>query len=172
MVHEQLPVIISTLIKDNMYLQEQCRAKKTLALDIFYTNVTIHTYQIIWSKQLISKLSCILLSHNEPGMYASTVIQDNRYSQEQSSGQHICDILSFFSKQNSSSSRFPAKKIRKAHVEKQKFKLSCDFIDSTSSWERDQCITRFFHSMSSKFSTGDFTGNSFIDLPSKCDFLR
>ena len=28
MVHEQLPVIISTLIKDNMYLQEQCRAKK------------------------------------------------------------------------------------------------------------------------------------------------
>ena len=33
MVHEQLPVIISTLIKDNMYLQEQCRAKKTLALD-------------------------------------------------------------------------------------------------------------------------------------------
>ena len=28
MVHEQLPVIISTLIKDIMYLQEQCRAKK------------------------------------------------------------------------------------------------------------------------------------------------
>ena len=45
MVHEQLPVIISTIIKDNMYLQEQCRAKKTLALDIFYTNVTIHTDQ-------------------------------------------------------------------------------------------------------------------------------
>ena len=43
MVHEQLPVIISTLIKDNMYLQEHCRAKKTLALDIFYTKVTIHT---------------------------------------------------------------------------------------------------------------------------------
>ena len=40
---KQLPVIISTLIKDNMYLQAQCRAKKTLALDIFYTNVTIHT---------------------------------------------------------------------------------------------------------------------------------
>ena len=74
MVHEQLPVIISTLIKDNIYLQEQCRAKKTLALDIFYTNVTIHTDQIIWSEQLISKMS-----HNEPGMYASTVIQDNRY---------------------------------------------------------------------------------------------
>ena len=33
MVHEQLPVNISTLIKDSMYLQEQCRAKKTLALD-------------------------------------------------------------------------------------------------------------------------------------------
>ena len=33
MVHEQLPVIISTMIKDSMYLQEQCRAKKTLALD-------------------------------------------------------------------------------------------------------------------------------------------
>ena len=33
MVHEQLPVIISTPIKDIMYLQEQCRAKKTLALD-------------------------------------------------------------------------------------------------------------------------------------------
>ena len=79
MVHEQLAVNISTLIKDSMYLQEQCRAKKTLALDIFYTNVTIHTDQIIWSEQLISKLSCILLSHNEPGMYASTVIQDNRY---------------------------------------------------------------------------------------------
>ena len=79
MVHEQLPVIISTLIKDSMYLQEQCRAKKTLAFDIFYTNVTIHTDQIIWSEQLISNLSCILLSHNEPGMYASTVIQDNRY---------------------------------------------------------------------------------------------
>ena len=76
MVHEQLPVIISTLIKDIMYLQEQCRAKKK---DIFCTNVTIHTDQIIWSEQLISKLSCILLSHNEPGMYASTVIQDNRY---------------------------------------------------------------------------------------------
>ena len=79
MVHEQLPVIISTLIKDSMYLQEQCRAKKTLALDIFYTNVTIHTDQIIWSEQLINKLSCILLSHNEPGMYASIVIQDNGY---------------------------------------------------------------------------------------------
>ena len=79
MVHEQLLVIISTLIKDSMYLQEQCRAKKSLALDIFYTNVTIHTDQIIWSEQLISKLSCILLSHNEPGMYASTVIQDNRH---------------------------------------------------------------------------------------------
>ena len=44
MVHEQLPVIISTLIKDNMYLQEQCRAKKTLALDIFYTNSN-HSYR-------------------------------------------------------------------------------------------------------------------------------
>src|SRR4051812_27317548 len=109
MVHEQLPVIISTLIKDNMYLQEQCTAKKMLALDIFYTNVTIHTDQIIWSEQLISKLSCILLSHNEP-MYASTMIQDNRYYQEQTSGQHICDILSFLSNRNSSSSRFPAKK--------------------------------------------------------------
>ena len=75
MVHEQLPVNISTLIKDSRYLQEQCRAKKnSLALDIFYTNVTIHTDQIIWSEQLISKMS-----HNEPGMYASTVIQDNRY---------------------------------------------------------------------------------------------
>ena len=50
MVHEQLPVIINTLIKDSMYLQEQCRAKKTLALDIFYTNVTIHTDQIIGSE--------------------------------------------------------------------------------------------------------------------------
>ena len=79
MVHEQLPVIISTLIKDNMYLQEQCRAKKTLSLDIFYTNVTIHIDQIIWSKQLISKLSWILLSYNEPGMNASTVIQDKKY---------------------------------------------------------------------------------------------
>ena len=80
MVHEQLPVNISTLIKDSRYLQEQCKAKKnSLALDIFYTNVTIHTDQIIWSEQLISKLSCILLSHNEPGMYASTLIQDNRY---------------------------------------------------------------------------------------------
>ena len=79
MVHEQLPVIISTLIKDIMYLQEQCRAKKTLVFDIFYTNVTIHIDQIIWSEQLISKLSCILLSHNEPGMYASTMIHDNKY---------------------------------------------------------------------------------------------
>ena len=79
MVHEQLPVIISTLIKDSMYLQEQCRAKKTLALDIFYTNVTIHTDQIIWGEQLISKLSCILLSHNELGVYASIAIQDNMY---------------------------------------------------------------------------------------------
>ena len=79
MVHEQLTIIISTLIKDIMYLQEQCRAKKTLALDIFYTNVTIHTDQIIWNEQLISKVSWILLSHNEPGMYASTMIQDNRY---------------------------------------------------------------------------------------------
>ena len=43
-------------------------------MDIFYTNVTIHTDQIIWSEQLIRKLSCILLSHNELGMYASTVI--------------------------------------------------------------------------------------------------
>ena len=74
MVHEQLPVIISTLIKDITYLQEQCRAKKTLALDIFYTNVTIHTDQIIWSEQLISKLS-----HNEPGLYATKVIHDNMY---------------------------------------------------------------------------------------------
>ena len=57
MVHEQLPVIISTLIKDSMYLQEQCRAKKTLALDMFYTNVTIHTDQIIWSEQLIKTLA-------------------------------------------------------------------------------------------------------------------
>ena len=32
MVHEQLPVIISTLIKDNMYLQEQCRAKKIIGI--------------------------------------------------------------------------------------------------------------------------------------------
>jgi len=48
-------------------------------LDIFYTNVTIRTYQIIWTEQLISKLSCILLSHNEPGRYASKVIQDNGY---------------------------------------------------------------------------------------------
>ena len=28
MVHEQVPVNISTLIKGNRYLQEQCRAKK------------------------------------------------------------------------------------------------------------------------------------------------
>ena len=78
MVHEQLPVIISTLIKDSMYFQEQCRAKKTLALDIFYTSVTIPTDQINWSVQLISKLSFILLSHNEPGMckYSDT---GNRY---------------------------------------------------------------------------------------------
>ena len=80
MVHKQLPVNISTLIKDSRYLQEQCRAKKkSLALDIFYTNVTIHTDQITWSKQLRSKLPCILLSHNELGMNASTVIQDNMY---------------------------------------------------------------------------------------------
>ena len=52
MVHEQLPVIISTLIKDIMYLQEQCRTKKTLALDIFYTNVTIHTDQIILERTI------------------------------------------------------------------------------------------------------------------------
>ena len=75
MVHEQLPINIITPIKDNRYLQEQCRAKKnSLALDIFYTNVTFHSDQIIWSEQLISKLSYILLSHNEPGMYASTMI--------------------------------------------------------------------------------------------------
>ena len=48
--------------------------KNSLALDIFYTNVTIHIDQIIWGEQLISKLS-----HDEPGMYASTVIHDNRY---------------------------------------------------------------------------------------------
>ena len=48
-------------------------------MDIFNTNVTIHTDQIIWSEQLIIKVSCILLSHNEPGMYASTVIHDNMY---------------------------------------------------------------------------------------------
>ena len=79
MVHEQLPVIISTLIKDKCTYKNNAELKKSWALDIFYTNVTIHTDQIIWSEQLISKLSCILLSHNEPGMYASTVIQENRY---------------------------------------------------------------------------------------------
>ena len=79
MIHEQLPINISTLIKDSMSYKNNAELKNSLALDIFYTNVTIHTDQIIWSEQLISKLSCILLSHNEPGMYASTVIQDNRY---------------------------------------------------------------------------------------------
>ena len=65
--------------KGQHVLTRTMQSLKKLALDIFYTNVTIHTDQIIWSEQLISKLSCILLSYNEPGMYASIVIQDNRY---------------------------------------------------------------------------------------------
>ena len=48
--------------------ENNAELKNSLALDIFYTNVTIHTDQIIWSEQLISKLLCILLSNNEPGM--------------------------------------------------------------------------------------------------------
>ena len=51
MVHEQLPVIISTLIKEACTYKNNAELKNSLALDIFYTNVTIHTDQIIWSEQ-------------------------------------------------------------------------------------------------------------------------
>ena len=58
------------------------------------------------TKWTITRLTCVVMLHNQTAMKVSMVIQGKRYSQEQSSVQYSCEIMWSLENECSSANSF------------------------------------------------------------------